>query len=512
MTTTCHVRTARLHAGREDDVRRGAILLEDALRTASWPGAEGGRLWLLRTFPVGVIRTTRSPSTLALNIESRFRELLPKAVPALDPAADSRDVVYFHDETEPYAALAVHLASGGATAAWFWPLAVPGWTRDLPKAEAFRVLIRGAARTAAGPAAVTAVMCALDGRDALDPLLAALRREDGAFLLAALGVAPPAGGQAIQEPDPAGAACPPRWRETLMRWIASWGAADERSLWLAAVARMAEDPARVVHPQFLDSARRLAASMAEAAGRKTGVTMRRAGETTIREMPAPPAHPAAPEPIPTPRTPAGGRASALEGQALADETAIDRAPEAPPALGIRGGRGETAGASARPARDGPAIPAAGKPDEVANESLADVEPRGEAIGAAALARREGSVEPEGSRPVPDPAWPAVSSPTAFAGLFHLLPAMAKLDMQGQLAVWPHGIEMDFPRLVLRHVARRLGARDDDAVFQAFGGARCAIQPAGNFLAPARWRQGICRGAPWTIRRLAGSPGARVLAD
>src|SRR4051812_6368305 len=121
-TTTMTMRRARvvrLTAPSEDLVRRGAVLLEDALATASFPAADGGRMLVVRRLAVGAIRPDQSPAGLALAVERALRELAAGAVYALDPSAPARPAVYFSDGGEPYALLAARLARGEPTGAWF---------------------------------------------------------------------------------------------------------------------------------------------------------------------------------------------------------------------------------------------------------------------------------------------------------------------------------------------------------------------------------------------------------
>ena len=63
------VKSLRLRAPTDSLLRRGLILAEDALRTASVPGAMGGRVLVVRSLKLGPIRDRLSPASLALTIE-----------------------------------------------------------------------------------------------------------------------------------------------------------------------------------------------------------------------------------------------------------------------------------------------------------------------------------------------------------------------------------------------------------------------------------------------------------
>src|SRR5579863_10193612 len=92
----------RLRSRDESLIRRGAILVEDGLRTASLPEADGGRLWIVRKLALGRIRAGDPPSSVALRIEARFRESGARAAHAESPQAAVAGAVYFDDDVEPY--------------------------------------------------------------------------------------------------------------------------------------------------------------------------------------------------------------------------------------------------------------------------------------------------------------------------------------------------------------------------------------------------------------------------
>ncbi|HEV3052662.1 MAG TPA: hypothetical protein VGX50_20280, partial [Longimicrobium sp.] len=233
------VRRVRLAAPHPDLVRRGAVLLEDALHTASIPGGSGGRLVLVRRLDVGRIHPHAPPSTLALAIEARLREVELTAVHADDPAAPSASAVWFRDAAEAYALLAVHLASGRAADAWFWPSAVPGWRVGMAADDGIRLALRAAAESVQGAAAVAEVLRLAASRGAADRIVSATLTTYAVAVLRSLGWT-----AAVSVDRDAAEPVPPAWRGLLRRWIGTWGADDVRSAWLAATVLIAERPAR----------------------------------------------------------------------------------------------------------------------------------------------------------------------------------------------------------------------------------------------------------------------------
>lgn len=250
------VSTLRLHSRDESLNRRGAILIEDALSTASLPDADGGRLWIVRKLALGRIRADDPPSAVALRIEARFRESGAVAVHAASPQAAHADAVYFDDDLEPYAALALRVAQGQTPEAWFWPLAARGWNPGLTRDDAMRVLLAGALASSAGTFAALALIRTLLRYGALDPLAAALRFQDGPSLLRAFAwplpdtaeFHPPP--QSQRPPDAPSAA----FEGVAAPWFTAWGSTDARSLWLACALYAVERPALAAHTSLAKQA------------------------------------------------------------------------------------------------------------------------------------------------------------------------------------------------------------------------------------------------------------------
>ena len=220
------VRLLRLTAPDEALARRGALLLEDALRTASLPGGDDGRLIVVRSLALGTIDSRGSSASVALALEQSWRRLAASAVHAEDPAAPHQPAVYFRDRAEALTLLAVRLAAGRDVRAWFWPLAVPGWRPGIPAGDASRLVLAAALDGSVPAAAMLSLVAALLDRGALSPLLAALRPGDGPALLAALGLTRPARPASGRAADLILPPLTPAWTSILARWVRAWGAQD----------------------------------------------------------------------------------------------------------------------------------------------------------------------------------------------------------------------------------------------------------------------------------------------
>jgi hypothetical protein len=129
-----------LTAARNEDASRAATLLTDAFSTASLPGADDGRMVVIRRLPLGRIPIHVSPATLALHIERTVRHVVAQAVPFDSPAAASAGAVIFPDRAAPLVALARLHARRAPTDAWFWRAFLPRWAACATRLEQWLLL------------------------------------------------------------------------------------------------------------------------------------------------------------------------------------------------------------------------------------------------------------------------------------------------------------------------------------------------------------------------------------
>jgi hypothetical protein len=223
---TRRVGTVRLRARDEALVRRGAVLVEDALRTASWPDGNGRRLLFVRRLALGHVHPDRGASSVAVQIEHALLDIGGAIVHAGEPAAPAAPAVYFHDPLDVSVTLAVMLARGERPAAWFWRLAAPGVTAMQTREAALVAVIMSALEGELGVAAAVALLDQLARRDAVDPLLASLGAHHGPALLALARWARPVATTPSSRParTDVWAGVAPPLRAPVRRWIARWGA------------------------------------------------------------------------------------------------------------------------------------------------------------------------------------------------------------------------------------------------------------------------------------------------
>jgi hypothetical protein len=255
MTVVRRIRTLRLRAPTDALVRRGAALVEDALRTASIPDADGGRVYVIRRLLLPPVRATASANALALALERRLASLRSGAVHASDPRAASADVVYFDDDADVQASLIRALVHDAASA-WFWRCVEPAKGAQPDPAGRMRTALLLLSGSRAGAVSVARLLTVAVEEGWSDAVLSSVLPADGPELLCA--VAP--GGELVApaRPAPPPAASPltdsraeTRWAGVLRVWAARWGWDDARATWLANVATLSSSPSLGAAPSRL---------------------------------------------------------------------------------------------------------------------------------------------------------------------------------------------------------------------------------------------------------------------
>jgi len=402
----------RIRGTADGVVRHAAVLLSDALSTASLPGADEQRLVVIRRLPLGRISLPASSPSLALLIERTSRDVLSAAVGYDAPSAAAANAVAFRDRGEAIVALARRLATDRPADEWFWPKVIEGWRADAPRGERWTQLIESAHGGSDAAALAAAVVEEAVRVQAQDSLLASLVPGQGARWLRSEG---------WTDVSPDAAARP--WRplrsrhaEVVHRWSRQWGAADDRSIWLATMASVIERPACTGDPQLPG---RIAFAMMRDA--EIRATNRAAAAPELSEGEA-----------------AGHGCVRLEGagrglDALTRLTAA--APDASSPVDAL-----AASAPANASAEHAAIVAGETPEDRSRES----------VGAA------GPVQPA---PAHDHSRAGVF--TFFAGLCFVVPMLERLDFAAFLAAHPAFLDEAFPARLLRHIGRRAGLPSTD---------------------------------------------------
>ena len=494
------VRHLRLTCPDRGSAKRGVYLIEDALRTASLPEAQAGRVLVIRKLALGRIHTRDSPSRVALELERRVRALASTAVYFADASAGD-PAIWFRDEIEPFVELAVRIARHQPLRAWFWPLVVRNWRPALSTDTALKIVLRGALGTSAAPLAAAGMVRTLLQAGALEPLLSALGPADGPSLLAACGwsvgaVSGSSGPRhlgASMSPTPR-----PMWRPTLRRWTARWSARDARSIWLTAAALTSDRPGRARTATLPVDAWRAAIALEHAetavpvAVETEPISELDAGD---RELPVKPT-PDSPS-TDSNHAPDPGPVNDSEGRPTSSNDEHPRARGAEPFIEADG-PGDPATPSLRQTPDAPMrSPKAGRPSSPPPGETAQ-EPRD------STGEREITAAPK-LRLFDHPA------PTTHGGLYFLLPVLARLGIAKALDAHPDWREWDLGHRALDRAATRAGAHPDDPIRPDDIEGR-APPPRCTFRAPDSWWAQLGPSGDLRVGPRVGDPSATVLVD
>ena len=403
------VRHLRVRGPREDEARHAAIVLADALHTASMPIAERGQMLLVRKLELGRISPRASAATLALLVERALRDLQMAAVPFDLPTAASANAVLFPGRAEAIARLARLHARGIEAHEWFWTAAVPGWRTDLSRGEKWVTLLEAAhalpeARLVAAKVVQEAVRAGIEDElpDAI-PL-----PHTGLWLRLEEWITAP-----VAETRPPESLLTPRHGMIVERWQCR-GAAEEFLTWIVLMLAIGERPARAADAQlparaaaWLDFNRERTDNAPRAEAKTRGAPARAASDLEPGDPPLAPviAHPGF---IEREAARTSGIAVALdinESAELADAPAVFAEDELPPEL-----------------------------------------------------------------PATSRAAATVGEPTHFAGLLFLVPVLERLGFAEFLEMHPSLLESNFPALLLRFIGARTGMKPHDPMWLALGEA------------------------------------------
>lgn len=433
------VRKLRLRSRDESLNRHGAMLIEDALRTASFPDEGSARLLLVRSLAIRIAADS-SPSTVAMRLEAKVCELGSVAVYADLPSAAAAPAVYFHDQLDAHIAMALKLARDEKLDAWFWRLVVPGFTPAMSRDEALRIVLTTVMASGTGPAAVLALVRRLVHDAAIDPLLESLRHNDGPALMRAFGwtLAPAPVSTTEAQPLPAENPSPEIARIAVL-WLTRWGPGDARMSWLACVLQSIARPYLLTHPDL--PAKAMAWAVATLSQPPTGRITTASADASLNSGDPP------------------ARRPALR---FDDDVVVS------PSQTLYSSQGKDAqpntGLENRPGAGSEPVVRA----EVERERFRD--------------NSDSRVLPDravaGDYPVEDESSPRATHPfTARAGLFFLVPILDRLGIGQWLIEHPATLAGHIPALILQNVVERLGTSTADPIVTALNDLH-GLQPDG----------------------------------
>ncbi|NDY71159.1 hypothetical protein [Desulfobacter hydrogenophilus] len=141
MSTDCHVRKLRIRTRDNAILSRMTCAIEDALRTASFPGVPpNGRVFVKR-LDLGNFSSSVSSRFLANRIDEQFRHISPVVLSQDTPELIGAPAVWFPDDLSPYRFLIRLLAKNQRPRAWYWKAAVKGWHPSFSVPQSYQVIV-----------------------------------------------------------------------------------------------------------------------------------------------------------------------------------------------------------------------------------------------------------------------------------------------------------------------------------------------------------------------------------
>jgi hypothetical protein len=223
-----HICNLRVTCSHIDDAQHGRVLLEDALRTASF--GDEGQLVIVRRLDLGKLSPRSSATAWSRRVEETYRRAHPVPVRFDHPTATEANAVVFAHRYEPWLVLAERLALNQTCHEWFWRLAVPGWRPEDSTEVTLRLCFRSLAQQGGLPLTLH-LAARLAARFELFMLLRYLQPEDLAAIRAEIGTDTVATSEQLEAEKRIDPCLPPA--ESAI--VNLWGATDVRTAWLTRV-------------------------------------------------------------------------------------------------------------------------------------------------------------------------------------------------------------------------------------------------------------------------------------
>jgi hypothetical protein len=400
------IKHLQVRAARYDDAQHACVLLADALRTASLPIGDDGRLVVIRHLPLGRIPPGASAAALALHIERVASAMLSSAVIGNCANAAGAGVVVFRSVADAIVA-AARVTSREADA-WFWPRIVPGWTEHR-FAQRWPLLLEAAHRLPAAPLVAALVVREALHHESGEQFLGSLSIADATRWLHAAGWKEWSSGDVSAEARNVVL----RHQSIVERWRQRWTAGDVRLVWLTTMLAVNSQPALAGDARLPS---RIASSLSrlpgQAASRHTSASPAVADGTADTRWDdlstLPPRRRDAREP----------------------ESPMPNVPDVPPPMPV-----------AKPPERLRQPPTQGTSGEN-HEAIADTTPL-------------------------DVSAPVEGAFTAAGGLLLIVPMLDRLGFGAFVAANPHLLDVDFPARVLSAIARLARVPTDDPLAAAF---------------------------------------------
>ncbi len=121
------VQKLRITGNDEQVITSHVNALEDAFRTASFPGLPPHGLVLIRSLDLGRIAAATAPMSLSLLIDKKIQSIAGLAVCVDQEEHPAANIVWFSDAVQPLLSMIILLLDNKKPKAWYWQTLIPDW-------------------------------------------------------------------------------------------------------------------------------------------------------------------------------------------------------------------------------------------------------------------------------------------------------------------------------------------------------------------------------------------------
>ena len=229
------VQKLRITSNDEAVIKSQVNALEDAFRTASFPGLPPHGLVLVRYLDLGHFNTTASSMMLSQLIDKKIQNIAGLAVCVDEEEHPEASVVWFSDTVQPLLSLLILLLENKKPRAWYWKSQIPTWHAAMDFSQSLSCVMQktvdGTSRRSGGNEIIQLLM----NYGKVEEIFSVLTTQLAIQLFTESSHFP----QILRENIPVAHSkidirqnVDVKWIKLIMQAVDHWGENDPRTLWL----------------------------------------------------------------------------------------------------------------------------------------------------------------------------------------------------------------------------------------------------------------------------------------
>jgi len=247
MLAECRVRKLRIRTDDRATLPRITFLLEDAFRTASFPGIPTNGMVYIKRLDLGRNMSTVTSRVLSRRIDDLVRNLRPVKITDTTPEHPVATAVWFADDLEPYRLLSILLSQNHRPLSWYWPAAIKGWSPQLTIKQSFQLIVTQVLQKPTGIKGLSCLLKPLLKRNLLLDMLNTIEPMQVSHWVLNLGLQPGLDKRVlIKAEKPTGEFAntsapgfhifPQEWKDVVGKALTMWSLADPRTVFTTYIA------------------------------------------------------------------------------------------------------------------------------------------------------------------------------------------------------------------------------------------------------------------------------------